>query len=105
MASVAPRPAAPAAAAAAPVASAAPAGSVCGLKLSQKQIARRDAEERSKSAAAAAKKHREETRAQLKMDKHVRKNDENWKAGNAAAMKSGAPMPSLRDRFGEEGGG
>jgi hypothetical protein len=70
--------------------------------LSEKQKARLLMEEKEKREKEEARKHRAKQVALLKVDKHVRQNDENWTSGvSAAAAKSGTGMSTFRDRFGE----
>jgi len=71
-------------------------------KLSEKQIARRELEEKKRQEREADKQHRKATRAQIAADKLVRETDPNWKpAVSAAADKSGTGLQSFRDRHGE----
>ena len=71
-------------------------------KLSEKQIARRELEEKKRREREADKVHRKQTRAQIAADKLVRETDPNWKpAVSAAADKTGTGLQSFRDRHGE----
>ena len=70
--------------------------------LSEKQKARRLLEEKKRLQKEEDRLARKRTQAQLKMDKHVRQNDPNWKPTvSAAAAKTGNAMQTFRDKFGE----
>jgi len=71
-------------------------------KLSEKQIARRELEQKKQLEKEQDKQHRLNTKAQIKADKLVRETDENWKpAVSAAADKTGTGIQTFRDRHGE----
>jgi hypothetical protein len=69
----------------------------------EKQKARKLAEEQAVSDKEAARVARKRTVSQIKADKHVRENDPNWKPSvSAAAAKSGdVSITTFRDKFGE----
>lgn len=70
--------------------------------LTEKQKARKLAEEAEAAEKEAARTARKRTVAQIQADKHVRENDSNWKPSvSAAAAKSGDTMTTFRDKFGE----
>mmetsp|Transcript_3832 Transcript_3832/g.9693 ORF Transcript_3832/g.9693 Transcript_3832/m.9693 type:complete len:224 (+) Transcript_3832:213-884(+) len=71
-------------------------------KLSEKQKARRLAEQRAQDEKRAAQESRKRTAAQIKVDKMVRQQDENWQPGvSAAAAKTGTGLQTFRDKYGE----
>merc|ERR1712238_69383 len=71
-------------------------------KLSEKQIARRELEQKKQLEKEQDKQHRLNTKAQIAADKLVRETDENWKpAVSAAADKTGTGIQTFRDRHGE----
>merc|ERR1712238_462465 len=71
-------------------------------KLSEKQIARRELEQKKQLEKEMDKQHRLNTKAQIAADKLVRETDENWKpAVSAAADKTGTGIQTFRDRHGE----
>merc|ERR1712238_226033 len=71
-------------------------------KLSEKQIARRELEQKKQLEKEMDKQHRLNTKAQIKADKLVRETDENWRpAVSAAADKTGTGIQTFRDRHGE----
>lgn len=73
------------------------------LLLTEKQKARKLAEQHAVREKEATKHARKRTVAQIQADKHVRENDPNWKPSvSAAAAKSGdAAILTFRDKFGE----
>ena len=73
-------------------------------KLSLKQQARRDAEEREKQQRLASKRHREETKKAIEQDNHVRKHDENWST-KEGVTKGGKDINTFRGKYGEDQGG
>lgn len=76
--------------------------SSAGGRMSEKQKARLLMEQKRKREQDEAKVARARTSAQIKVDKHVRKNDENWKSGQSAAcVKSGTGISTFRDKYGE----
>lgn len=78
------------------------AGMIPGEKVSEKQKARMLLEEKERADKEAAKAHRKKNVALLKVDKHVRQNDENWtSAPSAACAKTGNSISTFRDKYGE----
>uniref|UniRef100_A0A7S2YT59 PUB domain-containing protein n=1 Tax=Entomoneis paludosa TaxID=265537 RepID=A0A7S2YT59_9STRA len=76
--------------------------STSSLPLSEKQKARLLAEQKEAAEKEEARQARKRTAAQIKIDKHVRQTDENWKPSvSAAAAKAGDAMTTFRDKFGE----
>mmetsp|Transcript_29364 Transcript_29364/g.41087 ORF Transcript_29364/g.41087 Transcript_29364/m.41087 type:complete len:247 (-) Transcript_29364:54-794(-) len=71
-------------------------------RMTEKQKARLLLEQKEKEEKQKAKQLRKQTSAQIKMDKHVRLNDPNWKPSvAAAAAKAGDSMSTFRDKYGE----
>jgi len=71
-------------------------------RITEKQKARLLLEQKEKEEKQKAKQLRKQTSAQIKMDKHVRLNDPNWKPSvAAAAAKAGDSMSTFRDKYGE----
>ena len=70
--------------------------------LSERQKARKLAEENEAQQKLQAKAARKRTVDQIKADKWTRQNDPNWKPSvSAAAAKSGDSMQTFREKFGE----
>lgn len=71
-------------------------------RMSEKQKARALLEQKRKREQEEAREARARTSAQIKVDKHVRRNDENWKSGQSAAcVKGGTGISTFRDKYGE----
>ena len=71
-------------------------------KMSEKQKARMLKEKKEREEKEEAKRARKKTREQIKQDKYVRENDENWTSKQSAAcVKSGAGISTFRDKYGE----
>ena len=73
-------------------------------KLSLKQQARRDAEEKEAREKAEAKRQRLETLEKIKKDNHARKHDENWTT-TEGVQKGGKDINTFRGKYGEDKGG
>lgn len=73
-------------------------------KLSLKQQARRDAEEKEAREKAEAKRQRLETLEKIKKDNHARKHDENWST-TEGVQKGGKDINTFRGKYGEDKGG
>ena len=73
-------------------------------KLSLKQQARRDAEEKEAREKAEAKRQRLETLEKIKKDNHARKHDENWTTAEGV-QKGGKDINTFRGKYGEDKGG
>ncbi|KAL3790046.1 hypothetical protein HJC23_011402 [Cyclotella cryptica] len=73
-----------------------------GGRMSEKQKARMLMEKKRMEEAEEAKKARQKTRDQIRQDKYVRENDENWTSKQSAAcVKSGTGISTFRDKYGE----
>mmetsp|Transcript_25274 Transcript_25274/g.24225 ORF Transcript_25274/g.24225 Transcript_25274/m.24225 type:complete len:234 (-) Transcript_25274:176-877(-) len=71
-------------------------------KLTEKQKARLLLEKKKQEEEVKAKRAHIRTREQIKQDKHVRENDENWKScQSAACVKSGDAITTFSETFGE----
>jgi hypothetical protein len=71
-------------------------------KMSEKQKARMLMEKKERDEREEAKRARKKTQAQIKQDKFVRENDENWTSKQSAAcVKSGSGISTFRDKYGE----
>lgn len=71
-------------------------------QLSEKQKARILQQQKSDQEKMAAKESRKRTVAQIAADKHTREHDPDWKPTvSSAAAKTGTPMQTFRDKFGE----
>jgi len=78
------------------------AGSSIGGRMSEKQKARLLMEKKRLEEAEEAKRARQKTRDQIRQDKYVRENDENWASKQSAAcVKSGTGISTFRDKYGE----
>ena len=73
-------------------------------KLSLKQQARRDAEEKEARDRAEQKRQRLETLEKIKKDNHARKHDENWST-TEGVQKGGKDINTFRGKYGEDKGG
>ena len=73
-------------------------------KLSLKQQARRDAEEKEARDRAEQKRQRLETLEKIKKDNHARKHDENWTT-TEGVQKGGKDINTFRGKYGEDKGG
>ena len=73
-------------------------------KLSLKQQARRDAEEKEARDRAEKKRQRLETLEKIKKDNHARKHDENWST-TEGVQKGGKDINTFRGKYGEDKGG
>ena len=73
-------------------------------KLSLKQQARRDAEQKAAREKAEAKRQRLETLEKIKKDNHARKHDENWST-TEGVQKGGKDINTFRGKYGEDKGG
>ena len=73
-------------------------------KLSLKQQARRDAEEKEAREKAEAKRQRLETLEKIKKDNHARKHDENWST-TEGVQKGGKDINTFRGKYGEDKAG
>jgi len=71
-------------------------------RISEKQKARMLLEKKEREEKEKAKRARKQTEAQIKQDKFVRENDENWTSKQSAAcVKSGDGISTFRDKYGE----
>ncbi|KAL7507052.1 hypothetical protein ACHAWX_000686 [Stephanocyclus meneghinianus] len=78
------------------------AGSSTGGRMSEKQKARLLIEKKRTEEMEEAKRARQKTRDQIRQDKYVRENDENWTSKQSAAcVKSGSGISTFRDTYGE----
>jgi len=78
------------------------AGSSTGGRMSEKQKARLLMEKKRTEEAEEAKRAKQKTRDQIRQDKYVRENDENWTSKQSAAcVKSGTGISTFRDKYGE----
>jgi hypothetical protein len=70
--------------------------------VSEKEKARHLLEKKREREVQEAKEARRKTSDQIKQDKYVRENDDNWTSQQSAAcVKSGSGINTFRDKFGE----